>query len=497
MISKSSTIKILFFYKLTLCVLAIILFFSCSSEPSKINYLNNFNQFITHIEDQKSTRSNIDWKTKEDSLNIFLDKKSRFRLNTADEENINKWVDTFNSLKGDLVDSKMNFNFYFENSASMNGYLDGKNFQQVIHRIYGNLDEDDTNSYFVNTQSYPQENILDRIDDKNIKEGDIKNSDHQFIFSNAIENAVNNNLSIVITDGIYSVKDGNVNIVSIDIENAFKKSLIKNEIETVVLKLTSHFKGTYYSETCKPGKKAIKIDQDRPYYVLLFGNSNSINRALNTIAVPSELPGYKEQARFFLTKDLKADFTILTLGEEKHGEFKPVNRGQNIVHNIVDAKKYERPGFGGTPKNESYLQFAIAFDFNNVPLPNTYLENSSNYVIDDQVGYSIVDVKALESMDKSLRTYKETININEKNDSHYSHILTVKADKNLYGDLNIDIMNNLPSWIVATGIDTDCNIKNDSTHTFAFDELMIGISKAYQKINATNSYLNFNLNIKY
>lgn len=479
-------------------VLLAILLFSCSSDTSKINYLDNFAVFIDELEFQKTSESKINWEEKNDSLNMFINRKSKFRLSTKDEQSIALLIDKYNNLKGVSSNSEMKVNFYFENSASMNGYLSGKNFKQVIHRIYGNLGAYTVNPFFVNTKEYPQDDILNKIDNSNIKEGDVGNSDHQFIFSNAIENAKENNLSIVVTDGIYSVKDGDVDIVSIDIENAFKNALTKNEIETVVLKLSSEFSGTYYSETCEPGKKAIKISkpQDRPYYVLLFGSSKSIDKALNEIAVINELPGFKEQARFFLTDNLKANYTILTTGDEKHGQFKASKKGSDLIEEIEDVEKFERPGFNGTPKSENYLQFGIAIDYSAINLPNTYKEDSKNYWVDDQLGYNVTSVSNVADMDKSSKTFKEVQHINDKNKTNFTHIITVKADKNLYGNLNIQLQNNLPAWIENTGVNDDCDIIDDVSHTFAFDQLMIGISKAYQKVNNNNQYLDINLKIK-
>jgi len=390
----------------------------------------------------------------------------------------------------------MKVNFYFENSASMNGYLSGKNFQKVIHRIYGNLNQLSVTPYFVNTKDYLQADILEKIDKRDIDVGDIRNSDHQFIFSNAIENAKDNNLSIVITDGIYSVEDGNINVVSIDIENAFKNALSKNKIETVVLKMSSNFNGIYYSETCEPGKKAIKINQNRPYYVLLFGNSNSIDKTLKDIVIIDELPGFENQARFFLTDNLKANYTILMQGEEKHGAFKSTQRGSDIITEIEDVKKFERPGFNGTPKNENYLQFGVAIDYSTINLPNSYKQDLNNYWADDNLGFTVKSIENVDNMDKTTKTYKEIKSINDKNNTNFSHVLTVKAETNFYGELHIQLQNNLPAWIEQTGTKNDCDIVNDESHTFAFDELMIGISKAYQKVNGDNEYLDINLKTK-
>ena len=128
-------------------------------------------------------------------------------------------------------------NFYFENSGSINGYLEGKDFRQSIRTILLKIEGKNHNSYFVNSKAYPEPNMLNRITKNDIRTNGMENSDHKFIFTNAINNSKGNDLSIVITDGIYSVKNGNINDVEVDIKAAFEKALTTNTIETVVLKI--------------------------------------------------------------------------------------------------------------------------------------------------------------------------------------------------------------------------------------------------------------------
>lgn len=481
----------------TYLIISIFLFLNCKSDGfNKQDYLKNFSTFIEKLEFQKTSKSLINWDNKLDSLKILESDQSKYRLSSKEEEKIKFFVEKFNLLRNSENVSEMRVNFYFENSLSMNGYLSGKNFKQVLHRIFGNLNDYPLNSYFVNTKEHKQDNILYKIDNKSTNVGDTGNSDHQFIFGNAIKNASNNNLSIVVTDGIYSVKNGDVDVVSIDIENTFKSALADNEIETVVLKLSSNFNGTYYSETCKPGKKSIKINQNRPYYIILFGETKSIDKALKEITVINELPGFEEQARFFLTKNLKSNYTILSKGEEKHGQFRASKRGTDLIVEIEDVEKFERPGFNSTPKNEDYFQIGIAVDFSKVSLPNSYLEDLKNYWINDQLGYSLSTISNVSELNKNSKTYKEIQRINNKNKTNFTHVFKIKANKDLYGNLQFQLKNNLPAWIKNTGVKVDCNIINDTSQTFAFDQLMTGISKAYQKVNKNNPYLNFNLNIK-
>ncbi|WP_407264897.1 hypothetical protein R5N98_12585 [Tenacibaculum maritimum] len=480
-------------------ILALLaLFISCSSNTAKYNLIDDFAIFILNTEDEIKKAKNIKWETKLDSLNSFISQQESFDFTPTEQKSFEekvKWLKK-SSNSNSTVSNSGSYNFYFENSASINGYLKQKEFQQTVNRIYSNLDDKNVSSFFVNTKEHPEKNILDRINKADIKVGNITDSDHTFIFQNAIENASDGAVSIVITDGIYSVKGGNLNLVSIQIESAFKKALKVSEIESVIIKMSSNFDGNYYSSTCADGRNKQKINQERPYYVMLFGNTAMINESLKNVIVTDDLSGYKEKARFSLTKNLETPFTILTFGEEKHGEFEAINRGTSITQSIKNAKKFERNGFGGTPKEENYLQFAIAVDFTETNLPNSYLTNISNYKLNEELGYEINDILPYEDISKSSDTYRKLAKLGKSNSSNFSHIIVLKAETKLYGELGITLNNNLPDWIKNTGNKDDCEIKEDTQRTFAFDELMIGISKAYNKVNNKEEILKININIK-
>ncbi|WP_298766725.1 hypothetical protein [uncultured Polaribacter sp.] len=383
-------------------------------------------------------------------------------------------------------------NFYFENSSSMNGYLKGDNFLENMTRVIGNSKSKKLNTFFVNTDVHQTTDILNRIEKNQIKVGNIRSSDHQFIFKTAIKTALKNNLSIVVTDGIYSVKGKNPSIVSVKIEQAFEKALRENEIETVVLKMTSNFDGTYYSESCKPGHKAIKINQVRPYYIFLFGARKVINKTLEEIVIKNDLKGLEEESRFIITKDLKVNYTVLTQGEEKEGNFKQSGH-KPVVKEIGDAEKFSKKG---VLLKDRYLQFGIGVDYSNLSIPESYLLNTSNYSIENNTGYQVQEVKKVNELDKTGRSYKWINNQNKKGKFKYTHVLVVRAKKKLYGDLNLSLDINFPQWIINSGTDNDCSIKNNTSRTFAFHRLITGVSKAYQKVNNKRIFFKINIIVK-
>ena len=406
-------------------------------------------------------------------ISCVSDRKKGDKPKSSSKDISNKEIpQTFNTI-----------NFYFENSGSMNGYLDGTNFKKTMHEIIDD-NNPNLNPYFVNTKEYATSDLLSKIDTKNIGTKGTGSSDHQFIFTNAIKNAIGNNLSIVVTDGIYSTPTGNVDVVEVDIKKAFIPALKENAIETVVLKMSSHYKGTYYTES---NCDNVTIDQERPYYILLFGNKETIDNALKNIVIIKDLPGFKEQAGFFLTDSLKVDYTVLTQGEEKKGSFRRIGYGKGLVKEIEDAERYES-------KSGRYLQFAIAVDYSKLSITDSYLMDNNNYKIDEETGYEVIKIKLVSELINSSLTKREI----EKNKMYNpTHIIVVKAKTKILGNLKIEVENNFPDWIIKTGTVDDCEVNENSYQTYAFDKLMIGISKAYKKINIKDEYFEINVKIKH
>ncbi len=71
--------------------------------------------------------------------------------------------------------------------------------------------------------------------------------------------------------------------------------------------MSSNYNGTYYTESTDCGN--VQINQERPYYILLFGSKKVIDKTMEEIVNVEGLNGYQNQARFFLTKEMKFDYS--------------------------------------------------------------------------------------------------------------------------------------------------------------------------------------------
>jgi hypothetical protein len=240
------------------------------------------------------------------------------------------------------------------------------------------------------------------------------------------------------------------------------------------------FDGYYYSESCPPGSKTKKIRQNRPYYILLFGSFDAINNALNKIDA-STLPDFKNMARFFITDRIEVSYTVLTEGNEIHGKLIPEKKFSKEEVHEIKAERYEVPGwFSSTPEDQRYLQFGIAVNYNGLELPESYLTDIKNYKVNSDLAYAVTLINK-----KSRTIYGR----------NYTHIIVLKGTSKIYGNLSLVLENNLPGWITDTGIDNDCEIEENETQTYAFNELINGISEAYKAINKSDFYTKFNIKI--
>lgn len=102
-------------------------------------------------------------------------------------------------------------NIFLENSGSINGYLTGSSeFNQALNLVLHNAELEFTlNTAYVNTQVYPSKKTLSTfvndLTPTGIKVGDQTTSNINYMFEEAIKATSNGSVSILVSDGIYSL----------------------------------------------------------------------------------------------------------------------------------------------------------------------------------------------------------------------------------------------------------------------------------------------------
>lgn len=384
-------------------------------------------------------------------------------------------------------------NFYLENSGSIDGYLNSNSeFKQAINQILRNLEVDnfDFNTYYINTNVYPSNKGLDSfLNDLKVegyRVGDRSTSNINLMFYEAIRATENGSISILVSDGIYSLETLNSSelIEALDSEKLNTRNKVVSAIQnrnlmTIVVKMNSMFKGVYY----KANQTSEKINQQRPYYIWIFGNPDNVNEVLNSIDLEI-INGYVNSAKFFITSTLQSRYSILTSGSNKIGTFKKLGHDSSIdVHEIVDCRKSERAS------NSGKFGFTIAVDLSNLQVPNSYKLDINNYLINN-VNYKIEDIKHISEINESIKIAVARLSFEP------THIISLYSSTSHLGEFDLELLNNLPGWIEESNNYDDNVIVGDTYTTFGFSPLMQGISLAYEKLNERKEYLDFNLKVK-
>lgn len=296
--------------------------------------------------------------------------------------------------------------------------------------------------------------------------GDITRSNLNGMFQVALKNAVNNAITLLISDGIYDIGGTGINSLVTEgkgTRSQFISRLVQGDLQTIIIKLRSQFDGEYFY-TSKSGKT--KLKGTRPYYIWIFGDSKLLNLYFPNEYISTKLAGYENMARFIKPGTVKVPYQATA--DKSSGTFR---FDRNTVNRLNDAKP-DKHGLG--------FQFSIAVDYSKLPYPESYLTSAENYVVPEK--YTIVSINK-----PSTKIYGVSFTP--------THLITVKTMKNPAGLLTVSLVNRIPAWIKETSSGSEQNILQDKSHTFGFSYLTDGMIQAYESVTGDQSIAAFYIDI--
>ncbi|MCB0537428.1 MAG: hypothetical protein KDE33_07850, partial [Bacteroidetes bacterium] len=357
----------------------------------------------------------------------------------------------------------------------------------LLVQIQYHYDSDNMNVNFINTKIYPSQvtevkSFVESLEPNNApfavgKRGVSKLNE---IMEMILDSTMENNISILVSDCIYSLgKDK-------DTEGAleFEKSLTKGaflekskefSFTTIVLKMDSKFDGFYYDKNDKPINLQMKT---RPYFFWVIGSDKNISQFIEKIELES-LKGFKNSYHLSNAfNETQPYFTVLK-ETNKIGNFKQSDRSTKDVKSI-NSIEFENGTF----------QFSLAIDLRKIPVDQTYLINPDNYNVPD--GFLI---KSIVEVDRNKISQRDFVTV-EKTPA--THIITVSTtNKFTIQDLQLELSNKIPSWVEESNSTDDQDISSQLDKTFGLLYLVKGISESYTTQNPNNkSYFKINLTIK-
>lgn len=382
---------------------------------------------------------------------------------------------------------KSNFNIYIENSGSMNGYVNKPtDFKNGLYKLIGDIHNkglsDQLRLNFINEAICPQKpnasatDIINFI--QNLNSSDFKDSKCG-VTSSFLPNIINkvistnpNEVNILISDCIFSSEKGNSKDYLSGAQQSMRTFILneldKNDISTVIIKMKSQFFGTYFIENKSLGKKTETLTgQNRPYYIIIFGNSKSINDLLGKIDFSNYI-GFDNSFSLSTTNSNKPIAKVIR--KNKIGDFiieQPANK--LVINNAKVGSNKE-------------FQFSVATNLEFLKMDDYSLRDTANYEVSPN--YKLVSIS-------------RNNDITDEGLIGFTHVFILKTtDLKPNQDVFIKLKSKSPSWVDSTSTEDDSNPLNikQQKQTFGFKYLMEGIYEAYEDKN--NGKEQFFINLK-
>lgn len=349
-----------------------------------------------------------------------------------------------------IGESQMAFHFYIERSGSMLAYDSPKgdgSFRSAIMALRNAL---------------PGNSQVDSIGEKGY-------TDFRQIFDNILNKTGEGDVSILVTDLIYSVRDmQGVNPQKVFAEmQEMINSVFKGEVRKksmLVVRMNGSYNGSYYAYD----NSVSRFDGRRPYYIIIVGSNDNMARLTSspdfrTFSNLESLRGYDGMCLFTATGIYEPHASFLLSGRDTRGRFQP-ERGQG--DRILRLENVQ------PDRDSGDLRLALAVDLGHMLIDSRYLTNKANYRLQSDGDVSIREIRPIEKADMTPAERKYI--------GSATHLFILDAkDVARHDRLRLSLLNRLPQW-ASTG-STDNDLRPDTGTTFGLRYLMQGVYDSYAR----------------
>ena len=402
-------------------------------------------------------------------------------------------------FKGIGKGSGMAVNFYLESSGSMPAYDsprgDGSFKAAVVHMLNSLPGKSaKANMFIVNStvEKYPEgvERFLKEADIFGAAKGygDPSYTDFRAIFRSIADKTGAGDISVLVTDMIYSTKEmDGVNPSKIFAEaegmanTAFKESA--DVRQTLVVKMDGSYNGPYYPyDSPSSGRR---YDGRRPYYIMVIGGNTAMAALASggdysAFADFRSLRGYQASHLFATDKPYDPYYSVLLSNPDNMGTFRPV-RGQD--DRVVELRDAEPDKVAGK------LRIAVAVDLGGMLVDKSYSADKANYSVEADVPMSIREIRPING--------KDTTPAMKKYLGKATHIIVLETGRVSKPErISVKLLNRLPAWVAKSSTDDDTSFgPGFENTTFGLEHMMRGIQAAYSA-NGHGENRYFELEIK-
>ena len=359
---------------------------------------------------------------------------------------------------------------YFERSGSMVPYDSrggGGQLKKAVNDLINHFpagSKVDIN--IVNDGIYPYEHTVDEfLQDRDIYQstagvGDASYTDFQLIFNKILEAQHPGNVSVLVSDLIYSPKD--THGVSLDKifneENSLAtRAFAKYKGKSVVVQqFMGDFSGKYYPYNGVP----FEYNGKRPFYLVIIAD----NDAMDQLAQDSRYRGVLDASGVrnsyrFNQGSSEVDCRVLPEWKDNAGRFR-VKHGDGIVLTKCDGDR-----------QTGKLCFSLAANLSGLLKDDALLTDVANYDVQSIDGYTLT----VQPIDKSMITSN-----NKEYLEGMTHILTLVGDlKSPRDEVRIALRNELPEWVRQSSSASDTSSGGAfATTTLGLEQLLGGMFDA-------------------
>ena len=381
--------------------------------------------------------------------------------------NRRKEIDYKGDVKGKIIpvnnieQRKPIINVYVENSGSMDGYVKGiTEFEQAVYGYLSDLKiagiTDNLNLYYINSKPIQYASIADqaviedfinKLEPSSFKKrgGNRETSDIANILKLVLNETDENEIAIIVTDGIFSPGKGkNAQEYMVNQQIGIKSTMadyLKTHPKTgiIMYQLISKFSGTYFNNV---DAKIPINDKPRPYYIWLIGKTKNLVDIRKAVPESKFKGGGVKKMFSIVPANTIIDYSI----KQNSGSFdKSRNNPKTEIEDLSRDSRYGK------------VRFAVNADFTDLLLDDNYLTNSGNYNI-------------------SPTNYQLAIKKNDVN-AKYTHSLDFTAKKVRNGKLSAKLKMAVPKWVEEVNDDDGTTALPGKTYGIKYQ--VNGIYEAY------------------
>lgn len=454
---------------------------------------DEFNKLIVELAGDDADISSEDW----EKITKFIDENKAHLSSFCNDDEINykaveKYITDYFAdrrppLQITFANSKtsqpLHINFYIERSGSMIPYDapqgDGTFKAAIVKMLNAAQSEGGQNKVFVvNSKITPYPEGMDKfLSDGNIFEstkglGDASFTDFALIFNKILNNTASGEISVLVSDMIYSTKKMN----GVNPQKIFNE--IRGMITSVIgkgnarkkwieiVKMSGSYNGLYYSYDSPSTGQA--YNGKRPYYIMIVGNEDDMKRMFADKQYAGMLQfkmfdGFCQQYLFSPKGDINPFYTLLLSGNDIRGRFEP-DHGQDEQITSISGVEADR--------NSGDIRLDLAVDLSRIPIDESYLTDKNNYIIESDDAIKIKEIRPIKKDDLGESGRKLSGKV--------SHVIVLEMKQvRREQEVKIKLRNNLPEWIRNSSNNNDR--VPDATTTFGFKYLMQGIYDSMAK----------------